>query len=64
MSLRVSGCVDAFADLFLLEPFLADLLVDGRIPVEHDIVGVNGVRITVVSMEGKRAGRLLISRNY
>ena len=35
MSLRVSGCVDAFADLFLLEPFLADLLVDGRIPVEY-----------------------------
>jgi len=36
----------------------------GRIPVERDIVGVNGVRITVLSMEGKRAGRLLISRNY
>ena len=36
----------------------------GRIPVEHDVVGVNGVRITVLSMEGKRAGRLLISRNY
>ena len=36
----------------------------GRIPVEGDIVGVNGVRITVSSMEGKRAGRLLISRNY
>jgi putative hemolysin len=36
----------------------------GRIPVEHDIVGVNGVRITVLSMEGKRAGRLLISRTY
>lgn len=36
----------------------------GRIPVEHDIVGVNGVRITVLSMEGKRTGRLLISRNY
>ncbi len=36
----------------------------GRIPVEHDIVGVNGVQITVISMEGKRAGRLLISRNY
>jgi putative hemolysin len=36
----------------------------GRIPVENDIVGVNGVRITVLSMEGKRAGRLLISRNY
>jgi putative hemolysin len=36
----------------------------GRIPVVGDIVGVNGVRITVISMEGKRAGRLLISRNY
>jgi putative hemolysin len=36
----------------------------GRIPVISDIVGVNGVRITVLSMEGKRAGRLLISRNY
>jgi len=36
----------------------------GRIPVEQDIVGVNGVRITVLFMEGKRAGRLLISRNY
>jgi putative hemolysin len=36
----------------------------GRIPVASDVVGVNGLRITVVSMEGKRAGRLLISRNY
>ena len=36
----------------------------GRIPVVDDVVGVNGVRITVLSMEGKRAGRLLISRNY
>jgi putative hemolysin len=36
----------------------------GRIPVESDVVGVNGLRITVLSMEGKRAGRLLISRNY
>ena len=36
----------------------------GRIPVENDVVGVNGLRITVLSMEGKRAGRLLISRNY
>ena len=36
----------------------------GRIPVVSDVVGVNGVRITVFSMEGKRAGRLLISRNY
>ena len=34
----------------------------GRIPVVSDIVGVNGVRITVLSMEGKRVGRLLISR--
>ena len=36
----------------------------GRSPVANDVVGVNGLRITVVSMEGKRAGRLLISRNY
>jgi putative hemolysin len=36
----------------------------GRIPVASDVVGVNGLRITVISMEGKRAGRLLISRNY
>ena len=36
----------------------------GRIPVASDVVGVNGLRITVLSMEGKRAGRLLISRNY
>ena len=35
----------------------------GRIPVEHDVVSVNGLRITVLSMEGKRAGQLLISRN-
>jgi len=36
----------------------------GRIPVANDVVGVNGLRITVISMEGKRAARLLISRNY
>ena len=35
----------------------------GRIPVAHDVVSVNGIRITVLSMEGKRAGQLLISRN-
>ena len=35
----------------------------GRIPKEHDVVVVDGVRITVLSMEGKRAGQLLISRN-
>jgi putative hemolysin len=35
----------------------------GRIPKEHDVVNVNGLRITVLSMEGKRAGQLLISRS-
>ncbi|CAB4880669.1 unannotated protein [freshwater metagenome] len=35
----------------------------GRIPVEGDLLNVNGIRITVVSMEGKRVGRLLISRS-
>lgn len=34
----------------------------GRIPREHDVININGVRITVVSVEGKRAGTLLISR--
>ena len=35
----------------------------GRIPKEHDVVVVDRVRITVLSMEGKRAGALLISRS-
>jgi putative hemolysin len=35
----------------------------GRIPVEGDLVNLNGIRITVLSMEGKRVGRLLISRS-
>ena len=35
----------------------------GRIPVTHDVVGINGIRITVLTMEGKRAGQLLISRS-
>ena len=35
----------------------------GRIPVEGDLINVNGIRITVLSMEGKRVGRLLISRS-
>ncbi len=35
----------------------------GRIPVVGDVVQVNGIRIAVLTMEGKRAGRLLISRN-
>ncbi|CAB4985923.1 unannotated protein [freshwater metagenome] len=34
----------------------------GRIPREHDVVNINGLRVTVLSMEGKRAGRLLIAR--
>lgn len=34
----------------------------GRIPRESDVININGVRITVISMEGKRAGTLLISR--
>lgn len=36
----------------------------GRIPVVGDVVSINGVQITVLTLEGKRAGRLLISRNY
>lgn len=36
----------------------------GRIPVANDVVGINGARFTVLTMEGKRAGQLLISRNY
>lgn len=34
----------------------------GRIPEVSDVVGVNGLRVTVLSMEGKRAGQILISR--
>jgi len=35
----------------------------GRIPVLNDVVSINGLRITVLTLEGKRAGQLLISRN-
>ncbi len=35
----------------------------GRIPVEGDTVKVNGIQISVLSIEGKRAGRILIARN-
>jgi putative hemolysin len=35
----------------------------GRIPAVGDILNVNGLRITVLSMEGKRVGTLLISRS-
>jgi putative hemolysin len=31
--------------------------------VVGDVVNINGIRISVLTMEGKRAGRLLISRN-
>ena len=34
----------------------------GRLPEEHDIISIPGARITVLTMEGKRAGQLLISR--
>ena len=34
----------------------------GRIPQVSDVVNVNGLRITVLTMEGKRAGQLMISR--
>lgn len=34
----------------------------GRIPKVSDVVAIEGARITVLSMEGKRAGSLLISR--
>ena len=35
----------------------------GRIPEAHDSINVNQVRITVLNVEGKRAGQLLISAN-
>ncbi len=34
----------------------------GRIPIANDVIVIENVRITVLSMEGKRAGNLLISR--
>ena len=34
----------------------------GRIPVVGDVVGVNGIQVSVLTMEGKRAGELLISK--
>ncbi len=35
----------------------------GRIPEVHDVITLNGARITVLTLEGKRAGQLLISSN-
>jgi len=34
----------------------------GRIPEPHDIVEIDGLKVTVLTLEGKRAGQLLISR--
>ncbi len=36
----------------------------GRIPRLNDVIRVNGSRITVISMVGKRVGQLLISRDF
>jgi putative hemolysin len=33
----------------------------GRLPLVHDVISIPGARITVLTMEGKRAGQLLIS---
>lgn len=35
----------------------------GRMPQAHDVLTINGIRVEVLSLEGKRAGRLLISRS-
>jgi len=35
----------------------------GRIAVEHDVIRVNGVRFTILSMNGKRVGQILIARD-
>jgi putative hemolysin len=35
----------------------------GRIPVVNDVVSINGLRFTVLTLEGKRAGQLLISQS-
>lgn len=35
----------------------------GRIAVEHDVIRVNGARFTILSMNGKRVGQVLIARD-
>ncbi len=35
----------------------------GRIAVEHDVIRVNGARFTILSMNGKRVGQILIARD-
>jgi putative hemolysin len=34
----------------------------GRMPKEHDVISINGIRLVVISLEGHRVGQLLISR--
>ena len=34
----------------------------GRIPEAHDLIAIEGITVTVLTVEGKRAGQLLISR--
>ena len=36
----------------------------GRIPIADDVASINGLRFTVLTMEGKRVGKLLISRKH
>lgn len=36
----------------------------GRLPVVHDVITIPGARITVLTLEGKRAGQLLISATH
>ena len=35
----------------------------GRIAVEHDVIRVNGARFTILSMNGKRVGQILVARD-
>jgi len=35
----------------------------GRIAVEHDVIRVNGARFTILSMNGKRVGQVLVARD-
>ena len=36
----------------------------GRLPAQHDLITIPGARIIVLTLEGKRAGRLMISRRH
>ena len=35
----------------------------GRLPVIHDVINVGNLRLTILTMEGKRAGQILISQS-